>query len=227
MANEDFDDTIELASQVKSYQKTTKDGNVVTVRGYTRVNTDNSAVTERATRKPGRPRIAASTGRFPGDRSTPVFPDAGKTVSNPGEKKVEYKDLPDTGVVDQAALDREVPVALAVPENQPSNPALKKLKSILSSLSTASLTTDVAFDPSPEEVLGQLLPAYFRTVIFHALLDSAAAEHGARRRAMQSATDNANEVLGTLSRTYNRERQGAITTELNEIIGGASALEDY
>ena len=82
-------------------------------------------------------------------------------------------------------------------------------------------------DPSPEEVLGQLLPAYFRTVIFHALLDSAAAEHGARRRAMQSATDNANEVLGTLSRTYNRERQGAITTELNEIIGGASALEDY
>lgn len=87
--------------------------------------------------------------------------------------------------------------------------------------------TDFAFDPSPEEVLGQLLPAYFRTVIFHALLDSAAAEHGARRRAMQSATDNANEVLGTLSRTYNRERQGAITTELNEIIGGASALEDY
>lgn len=86
--------------------------------------------------------------------------------------------------------------------------------------------TDFAFDPSPEEVLGKLLPAYFRTVIFHALLDSAAAEHGARRRAMQSATDNAKEVLGTLSRTYNRERQGAITTELNEIIGGASALED-
>ena len=152
MANEDFDDTIELASQVKSYQKTTKDGKVVTVRGYTRVNTDNSAVTERATRKPGRPRIAASTGRFPGDRSTPVFPDAGKTVSNPGEKKVEYKDLPDTGVVDQAALDREVPVALAVLENQPSNPALKKLKSILSSLSTASLTTDVAFDPDVVEL---------------------------------------------------------------------------
>ncbi len=86
--------------------------------------------------------------------------------------------------------------------------------------------TDFAFDPSPEEVLGQLLPAYFRTVIFHALLDSAAAEHGARRRAMQSATDNANEVLGNLSRTYNRTRQGAITTELTEIIGGASALEN-
>ena len=82
------------------------------------------------------------------------------------------------------------------------------------------------FEPSAEEVLGYLMPAYFRTVIYQALLDSAAAEHGARRRAMQSATDNAKEVLGSLSRTYNRERQGAITTELNEIIGGAAALEE-
>ena len=87
-------------------------------------------------------------------------------------------------------------------------------------------TLDFEFDPSPEEVLGYLLPAYVRTVVFHALLDSAAAEHGARRRAMQSATDSAEEVLGQLSRTYNRVRQGSITTELNEIIGGASALEE-
>ena len=86
--------------------------------------------------------------------------------------------------------------------------------------------TEFLFDPSAEKVLGYLLPAYFRTVIFHALLDSAAAEHGARRRAMQSATDNAKEVLDNLGRTYNRERQGAITTELTEIIGGTSALED-
>ena len=82
------------------------------------------------------------------------------------------------------------------------------------------------FEPSADKVLGYLLPAYIRTVIFHALLDSAAAEHGARRRAMQSATDNAKEVLETLGRTYNRVRQGSITTELNEIIGGASALEE-
>ena len=86
--------------------------------------------------------------------------------------------------------------------------------------------SDFEFDPSPEEVLGYLLPAYVRTVLFHALLDSAAAEHGARRRAMQSASDSAEEVLGQLSRTYNRVRQGSITTELNEIIGGASALEE-
>jgi F-type H+-transporting ATPase subunit gamma len=86
--------------------------------------------------------------------------------------------------------------------------------------------TEFRFEPSAGEVLGQLLPAYVRTVIFHALLDSAAAEHGARRRAMQSATDSAEDVLNQLSRTYNRVRQGSITTELNEIIGGASALED-
>lgn len=82
------------------------------------------------------------------------------------------------------------------------------------------------FEPSAQVVLHDLMPAYLRTVIFHALLDSAAAEHGARRRAMQSATDSAQDMLNSLSRTYNRERQGAITTELNEIIGGASALED-
>lgn len=87
--------------------------------------------------------------------------------------------------------------------------------------------TDFLFDPSAEEVLSHLMPAYFRTVIYHALLDSAAAEHGARRRAMQSATDSARDVLDSLARTYNRERQGSITTELNEIVGGASALEDY
>ena len=86
--------------------------------------------------------------------------------------------------------------------------------------------TEFEFEPSASEVLGELLPAYVRTVVFHALLDSAAAEHGARRRAMQSATDSAEEVLSQLSRTYNRVRQGSITTELNEIIGGASALED-
>lgn len=82
------------------------------------------------------------------------------------------------------------------------------------------------FDPSPDEVLGYMMPAYIHTVIFHALLDSAAAEHGARRRAMQAATDNASEIIKTLGREYNRIRQGSITTELNEIVGGASALEE-
>ncbi len=86
--------------------------------------------------------------------------------------------------------------------------------------------TEYSFHPSATEVLSKLIPGYISTLIFHALLDSAAAEHGARRQAMQSATDNAQEVIRNLSHTYNRVRQSSITTELNDIVGGASALED-
>lgn len=82
------------------------------------------------------------------------------------------------------------------------------------------------FEPGPVEVLTRLLPAYVETRIYHALIDSAAAEQGARRKAMQSATDNADEMVSTLTRSYNRVRQAAITTEINEIVGGAAALED-
>jgi len=105
----------------------------------------------------------------------------------------------------------------------PNNP---RAREALSEVGRGAAYAAYEFEPSAQEVLSRLMPAYFRTVIFHALLDSAAAEHGARRRAMQSATDNAEEVLGALSRTFNRERQAGITTELNEIIGGASALEE-
>ena len=82
------------------------------------------------------------------------------------------------------------------------------------------------FEPSPEAVLTQLLPAYVETRVYHALVDSAAAEQGARRKAMKSATDNATDMVSTLTRSYNRARQGAITTEISEIVGGAAALEE-
>lgn len=85
---------------------------------------------------------------------------------------------------------------------------------------------DVIFEPSIEAVLDCLLPAYVRTVLYQALIDSAAAEQGARRNAMMAATDNATDVIETLTRLYNRVRQGAITTEISEIVGGAAALED-
>lgn len=91
---------------------------------------------------------------------------------------------------------------------------------------TRAAQSTFVFDPSASEVLGYLIPAYARTVIYHALLDSAAAEHGARRRAMQSAREAAEELLSSLNRTYNRVRQSSITTELNEIIGGTAALEE-
>lgn len=81
------------------------------------------------------------------------------------------------------------------------------------------------FEPSAEEVLERLLPTYVEIMIFRALLDSAAAEQGARRKAMKSASDNATELIQVLTRSYNRARQAAITTEIAEIIGGAAALE--
>ncbi|NPD30789.1 ATP synthase F1 subunit gamma [Eggerthellaceae bacterium zg-1084] len=82
------------------------------------------------------------------------------------------------------------------------------------------------FEPSADEALGYLAASYLNTAVHFALVDSAAAEQGARRAAMKSATDNATEMAETLTRLYNRERQGAITTEINEIVGGAAALED-
>ena len=88
------------------------------------------------------------------------------------------------------------------------------------------MTGYVEYEPSMEAVLDALLPAYVQTRIYHALLDSAAGEQGARRKAMKSATDNATEIGLTLTRIYNRARQGAITTEITEIVGGAAALED-
>ena len=91
---------------------------------------------------------------------------------------------------------------------------------------TSELSGDVVFEPSADGVLDRLLPAYVRTTLYHGLIDSATAEQGARRTAMKSATDNANEMVETLTRLYNRVRQGAITTEISEIVGGAAALED-
>ncbi len=81
------------------------------------------------------------------------------------------------------------------------------------------------FVPSAQRVLGELMNSYILTVIHQALIDSAAAEQGARRKAMHSATENATAIIATLTRTYNRVRQASITTEINEIVGGASALE--
>lgn len=79
--------------------------------------------------------------------------------------------------------------------------------------------------PSADEILTKILPLYVRNSVYTALLETAAAEHGARRTAMKSATDNAGEMLQTLTRRYNRARQAAITQEIAEIVGGAAALE--
>src|SRR5215475_2904587 len=82
------------------------------------------------------------------------------------------------------------------------------------------------FEPSPEDVLDALLPWYVESRLFHALLESAASEIAARRRAMKSATDNAHELIEQLSREANKARQAEITQEISEIVGGANALAD-
>jgi F-type H+-transporting ATPase subunit gamma len=82
------------------------------------------------------------------------------------------------------------------------------------------------FEPSPEDVLNALLPWYVESRIFAALLDSAAAEIAARRRAMKAATDNANDLLDQLTLEANKARQAEITQEISEIVGGANALAE-
>lgn len=90
----------------------------------------------------------------------------------------------------------------------------------------ARVSAEYQFEPDPESVLELLLPTYVETLIYRALMESAASEQGARRTAMKSATDNASEMISTLTRSYNRARQATITNEIAEIVGGAVALED-
>jgi F-type H+-transporting ATPase subunit gamma len=80
------------------------------------------------------------------------------------------------------------------------------------------------FEPEPDELLGALLPKYVNARIYAALLESAASESASRRRAMKSATDNAEELIKTYTREANQARQAEITQEISEIVGGADAL---
>ena len=86
------------------------------------------------------------------------------------------------------------------------------------------VSAEYLFEPEPEQILDHLLPQYLITKIWAALLESAASENAARRRAMKAATDNADELLKVLTRQANRARQDEITTEIMEIVGGAEAL---
>lgn len=90
---------------------------------------------------------------------------------------------------------------------------------------TSAKKTSYEFEPSEEEILEVLLPQYAESLIYGALLDSKASEHAARMTAMKNATDNAKELINSLTLSYNRARQAAITQEITEIVGGAAALE--
>jgi F-type H+-transporting ATPase subunit gamma len=81
------------------------------------------------------------------------------------------------------------------------------------------------YEPSEQHVIDSLLPMYIENILYGFMLDSKASEHASRMTAMKSATDNANDIMKTLKLHYNRARQAAITIELTDIIGGASAVK--
>lgn len=96
----------------------------------------------------------------------------------------------------------------------------------VNSTSGKKTNKDFIYEPSKEEIVTLLIPKILNTQLFKVLLDSNASEHGARMTAMDKASENANEMLKELRITYNRARQAAITTELNEIVSGANALAE-
>lgn len=87
-----------------------------------------------------------------------------------------------------------------------------------------SIAREISTDGSPEEMLDRIIPSYIGGVLYSALCESLASESGARRAAMNSANKNAEEIIATLTLSYNRARQAAITQEITEIVSGAEAL---
>ncbi len=88
-----------------------------------------------------------------------------------------------------------------------------------------AVITEYIYEPSEKAILNQLLPRYVEVQIFRAMLEALASEYGARMTAMESATNNASEMIDRLTLDMNRARQAAITKELMEIVGGAEALK--
>lgn len=90
---------------------------------------------------------------------------------------------------------------------------------------SAAADSDYLYEPDAMSILGSLLPRYLDTLLFHAMLEATASEHGARMTAMDSASRNASDMIDRLTLAMNRARQASITTELMEIVGGAEALK--
>ncbi len=89
----------------------------------------------------------------------------------------------------------------------------------------SSMRNDYIFEPSKEDILREMIPLTLRSTFYRVVLDSLAAEHGARMTAMQKATDNATELLKDLRLSYNKARQASITNEIIEIVSGSEALK--
>lgn len=92
--------------------------------------------------------------------------------------------------------------------------------------SVSDMDTDYEYEPSAAAVVDEIVPRFTELQLYQALLEAQAAEHAARMNAMRSATDNASQLVDDLTLEYNKARQAAITNEILDIVGGASALED-
>ena len=135
----------------------------------------------------------------------------------------------ETGAIDAVYVlfNRFKNVAEQVPETHQLLPIERSvLEKAEADVEATGRNLEYLFEPSSSEVLSNLLPTYVEELIYRSMLESAAAEQGARRTAMKSATDNASDMITTLTRSYNRARQDAISTEIAEIVGGAAAQED-
>ena len=104
-------------------------------------------------------------------------------------------------------------------------PAAVRVLPVESPEARSGSVPDYILEPDAATLLEELLPLYVRNMIYRGLVETVAAEHGARRTAMKNATDNAGDLLEGLKRTYNRQRQAQITQEIAEIVGGAAALQ--
>lgn len=155
-----------------------------------------------------------------------TVPTAGATLADAQEVTRLAREMFESGEVDAIYLCyskfyspiRQVPqVIQLLPIEPPQNSDPE---------AAARLRKEYRFEPEPDLLMGILLPKYVLTIIYQALLESTASEHGSRMTAMTSATDNAGKMIHTLTLTANRARQAGITKEILEVVGGAEALKN-
>jgi F-type H+-transporting ATPase subunit gamma len=159
--------------------------------------------------------------RFRGEEMMTQRVDIGDTPSVEDAESIigPIRDRFESGVVDAVYLvSSKFKSAMSTP------PHTRELLPIQGDPEASSADVYI-LSPSSDMILERILPAYIRNAVYTALVENAAAEQGARRSAMKSATDNAGDVLEHLTRTYNRARQAQITQEIAEIVGGSAALE--
>jgi F-type H+-transporting ATPase subunit gamma len=157
-----------------------------------------------------------------GRSDTPVYTDA-RSIAQHIMKEYEAGEIDAVYIL----FNRFKNIADQVPETLQLLPVEHEvLEQAQADVAARGMNLEYLFEPTSAEVLASMLPTYVEALIYRSMLESAAAEQGARRTAMKSATDNASDMITTLTRSYNRARQDAISTEIAEIVGGAAAQED-